>query len=120
MSASSGPDTEDCTACGACCFTEQADYIELWQVDRDRLGAELARVGVERDGRWHLRMTDGRCHSLVIDPIARRFTCRVYALRPDACRALRPGSAHCRGDQRSKSATVDVAVEQLRRRRDAK
>lgn len=64
-------------------------------MDRARLGARLAEVAVELDGRWFLRMTHGHCASLSVDERAQRYLCAVYELRPDACRAFSEGSRAC-------------------------
>lgn len=87
--------SSQCTSCGACCFTTDPRYIELWQVDRDRLGPLLATAAQEINGRWFLRMTSGHCDSLTVDRERGLFLCSIYEHRPDACRAFAEDSAAC-------------------------
>jgi Fe-S-cluster containining protein len=105
----------DCIPCGACCFSELAEYIRVFGVDLDRMD-ERARGYAEFDGhRAYMRMNGGRCAALVIDVDARRFTCAIYAERPDVCRSLEPGSGACRADRHEKRERPLLAIEALLR-----
>lgn len=112
------PRSIDCTACGACCFNDDQRYIQLWSVDRERLGPSLEVVAVERDSQWFLRMTDGHCSALAIGTTVgpdgasnMTFHCTVYESRPDACRAFEQGSRGC-----EQARAIDVPRARLVRR----
>ncbi|MFO0557877.1 MAG: YkgJ family cysteine cluster protein [Polyangiales bacterium] len=87
-----------CTSCGACCFTSDPQYIELWSVDRERLGSALDQAAHRINDRWYLKMADGHCRSLRVETDAQnqqRFLCSIYDRRPDACRAFAEDSRAC-------------------------
>lgn len=50
-----------------------------------------------------MRIEDGRCAALMIDPAEKRFLCSIYPMRPDVCRSLERGTGACRGEIFSKS-----------------
>jgi hypothetical protein len=83
----------DCTTCGACCFSTQADYIELFEVDVGRLDAAALELTRRIGERRFMRFEAGHCVALETSSGAR---CRIYAQRPDACRWLPQGSGACR------------------------
>jgi Fe-S-cluster containining protein len=105
-------DVPQCTSCGACCSNNHdARYIELWEVDRARLGDALSTVAIELESRWFLRMTDGQCASLVVadDPTSSVVArCGIYESRPDACRAFERGSMAC-----ERARAIDVPLQRL-------
>lgn len=110
-------DAPDCIPCGACCFSELAEYIRVFGVDLDRMD-ERARAYTQFDGhRCYLRIENGRCAALVIDADQRRFTCAIYPERPDVCRSLEPGSGACRADRHEKRERPLLAIEALLRAR---
>lgn len=106
----------DCQDCGACCFANTPRYIQVWGVDYDRLGEIAEEVTTIVDGRRYLRMQDGRCAALRIDPATRRFACSIYERRPDACRWLERGSSHCHAQIAHKAERPLIAIERLLRR----
>lgn len=56
---------------------------------------EAALALTETDGdRRIMRFEEGRC--LALDLREGRFRCRIYPMRPDACRWLERGSGICR------------------------
>ena len=66
----------------------------------------LSRDAAETLTRWQgtrcfMAMSDGHCAALVIDAGSGRFSCSVYADRPDTCRELERGSGvhHARGER---------------------
>ena len=65
--------------------------------------------------RRYLRLEDGHCAALRIDPITRRFACGIYDRRPDACRALESGSSACREQRDEKAERPLIAIDQLLR-----
>lgn len=113
-------DAPDCVTCGACCFSELPEYVRVFGVDADRMD-ERALGYTEFDGhRSAMRMENGRCAALVVDPDARRYTCAIYAMRPDVCRSLEPGSGACEADRHAKHERPLLAIEALLRARPAR
>jgi uncharacterized protein len=101
-----GPSTEgvpECVACGACCFSLLPEYIRVWGHDLDRMDAGAQALTHFIGNRCYMRMEEGHCVALQIDPVSRRFTCAIYEARPDCCRALERGSGHCRADRFEKA-----------------
>lgn len=103
----------DCRQCGACCFSNAHGYIQVWRVDSERLGPLADEVTFVAEGRRYLRMQDGHCAALRIDPVTRRFACSIYDSRPDACRWLERGSSHCRAQIAHKAERPLIAIEKL-------
>lgn len=100
----------DCTACGCCCFSTEADYIRVFGADEARMdAAALALTCAGRDGRV-MRFVDGRCVALQIEADPPRFTCRIYAARPDCCRWLQRGSGECQAQLAAKAAARRAAL----------
>lgn len=110
-------DAPECTACGACCFSEMTEYVRVFEVDLERMDGRARGYVDERDGRRAMRMAEGRCAALVIDPVRRTFVCAIYPMRPDVCHSLERGSGACAVDRRVKGEQTLVAVEALLRRR---
>jgi Fe-S-cluster containining protein len=108
--------TPDCQQCATCCFANTPRYIQVWGVDCDRLGELTDEVTSVVDGRRYLRMRDGRCAALRIDPATHRFACGIYERRPDACRWLERGSSHCHAQIAHKAERPLIAIEKLLRR----
>ena len=100
----------ECLACGACCFSRLLTYVTVTGHDHGRL-AERADELVWFDGnRAYMRMTDGHCGALRLEPESARFFCSVYATRPDVCRELERGSGACRGELESKGERPLLAL----------
>lgn len=85
------PDSDLCRSCGACCAydatwprfsTEEDEHLQ-------RIPARL--VNAQGSG---MRCSGNRCSALAGE-IGRETTCRVYAHRPDVCRACAPGDPEC-------------------------
>ncbi|MFT3775833.1 MAG: YkgJ family cysteine cluster protein [Minicystis sp.] len=109
-------DTPECTACGTCCFSNLPEYVRVFGYDWDRMD-DHARTFTEFLGnRCYLRIEDGHCAALTIDPDGPRYLCAIYEQRPDACRALERGSGACRGERHEKGERPLLAVERLVRR----
>ncbi len=73
--------------------------------DHERLGADADDLVVFHGNEAYMRMEDGHCAALVLDPDPNGtapFTCRVYAKRPETCRALERGSPECAGELATK------------------
>ena len=106
----------ECLACGACCFSLLAAYVRVTGHDHARL-AERAEELVWFDGnRAYMRMTEGHCGALTIEPISGRFFCSAYATRPEVCRELARGSGACRGELGAKGSRPMLALGLHRRK----
>jgi uncharacterized protein len=106
-------DVPSCTACGTCCFSTLPEYVRVFGCDWDRMD-DRARGYTSFDGnKCHMRIEDGRCTALVIDPLARTFHCAIYEHRPDSCRALDRGSGACRADRHEKAERPLLAIADL-------
>ncbi|MCC6556251.1 MAG: YkgJ family cysteine cluster protein [Polyangiaceae bacterium] len=108
---------EDCTTCGACCFSTLPEYVRVHGCDHDRMDDRARALTHFIGNRCYMRIEDRRCAALVIDPEAGRFLCSIYEVRPDCCRALDRGSGHCRGELHEKRDRPPIALERLRRAR---
>lgn len=89
---------DDCTRCGACCFSTSPSYIAVFGIDRERMDERALALTVMRDGARFMRFAAGRCAALVDagDESGPRLICGIYPMRPDACRWLERGSGVCR------------------------
>lgn len=103
----------ECVDCGACCFSTLPEYVRVFGVDLDRMD-DRARSYADFVGQaCFMRLEDGHCAALTIDPVARRYVCAIYPMRPDVCRSLERGSGQCRGERHEKADRPLVAVERL-------
>lgn len=103
----------ECVECGCCCFSTLREYVRVSGADHARMD-DRARSFTEFDGfTCAMRMVDGHCAALVIDPDARTYRCTIYPVRPDVCRSLERGSGACRADRHEKAERPLVAVERL-------
>ncbi len=98
----------DCQQCGACCFSETDRFVRVMGKDYAQLGETAEELVHFIEHRAFMRMEDGHCAALHVDPRTGRFTCQVYAVRPDACRELANGSPACRGERHMKEPLVLV------------
>ena len=92
------PPTEvlpSCESCGACCFGSGDRYVRVTGDDHARLGAEATRWTQFIGNRAYMRMTDGHCAALRLDPDSGRVLCSIYEVRPRVCRDLERGSSQC-------------------------
>jgi hypothetical protein len=103
----------ECTSCGTCCFSELDVYIRVFGIDLDRMDDRAQAFTHFISNRCYMRIDDGRCTALVVDPIARTFKCSIYEMRPDVCRSLERGSGNCRADLHDKAGRPDVLVARL-------
>lgn len=110
-------DVPACTSCGTCCFSTLPEYVRVFGCDWDRMD-ERARALTEFIGnRCYMRLEDGHCAALVVDPDERLFLCSIYEERPDCCRALPRGSGACLGELDAKADRPLIAVEALLKKR---
>lgn len=90
-----------CDPCGACC-REAFDSVPVTREDRRRLAGHDALVREHADGWVDLARvpSPGGCGTWCAALYreggpAGPFRCHVYAVRPDTCRDLAPGSRGC-------------------------
>lgn len=100
----------DCRPCGRCCFSELPEYVRVFGVDMDRMDDRATSFTEFLGNRCFMRMEGGRCAALVIDPVARTFSCGIYEMRPDVCRSLERGTGQCRADWVEKRDRTLVAL----------
>ena len=108
-----------CLDCGACCFSTLPEYIRVFGVDLDRMDDRAQALTHFIGNRCYMRIEDGHCAALIIDPEARRFLCSIYEVRPDCCRVLERGHGTCLGELHEKADRPLLAVEALLRRRSS-
>lgn len=113
-------DLPECLDCGACCFSTLPTYLRITGDDHERLGDRAEELSHFVENRCFMRIVDGRCAALVIDPDASRFVCSVYEDRPRICRELRRGSPECEGERHEKGDRPLLAAESLLARRPSR
>jgi uncharacterized protein len=106
---------EECTRCGACCFSESPRHARVTGDDYERLGDADAARFVEFIGNQAFMRIEGaegtrRCSALVVDPASGAFLCSVYERRPAVCRELERGSGACAGERDAKLGRTRVAL----------
>ena len=110
------PHVPECLACGTCCFSRLAAYVSVTGRDHARL-AERAEELVWFDGnKAYMRMFDGHCAALRIEPHSGRFVCDAYARRPQVCRDLARASGACLGELETKASRPLLALGRHARR----
>jgi uncharacterized protein len=109
------PIIPECLACGACCFSWLGTYVRVTGHDHARLGDRAGELVVFEENRAYMRMTDGHCSALSIDPLSGQFFCSAYATRPEVCRELARGSGACRGELDAKALRPLLALGRCRR-----
>jgi Fe-S-cluster containining protein len=92
----------ECLSCGTCCFSTLETYVRVTGEDHARLGERAEALTTFVGNRAYMRMTDGHCAALRVDPEAGRFVCTVYEARPSTCRELERGSPECLGELATK------------------
>ncbi len=103
-----------CLECGTCCFSQLVEFVRVSGADYARL-AERATELVSFDGvHAHMRMLDGHCAALELQPSTGRFVCNAYALRPQVCRDLERESAACLGERDAKAERPLIALRRAR------
>jgi len=96
------PNGADCVTCGRCCHHGPAT-VHWLEPDEARAlacddgNAVLVRLTVldPRPPGWRFMQNTGeRCAALDVSSSG-RFPCAIYAIRPDDCRIVEPGSPAC-------------------------
>jgi Fe-S-cluster containining protein len=106
----------ECTSCGACCFSTLPEYVRVFGCDYERMDDGARALTHFLGNRCYMRVEEGRCAALVIDPATRRYLCSIYEVRPDCCRGLERGSGACLGELHAKADRALVALDALLRR----
>jgi Fe-S-cluster containining protein len=99
----------DCVACGACCFAQIECYVAVRGDDYARLGDAADGLTVFVENRCFMRMQDGHCAALRIEPSG-RFWCSVYERRPAICRELARGGPACQAERALKRERAERAL----------
>jgi uncharacterized protein len=107
---------DDCTSCGACCFSRAPDYLRVFGLDHDRLGSDAERLTHFIGNRLYMQLSEGHCAALTLEPESGRYLCSIYDRRPDVCRWLQRGSGHCRAERVEKLDRARDALVELRRK----
>jgi len=82
----------DCHDCGACC---REAYHSVTVSVRDPVVWKQPDL-IERHGhRFEIRRDGERCAALAVEASPRRFSCSIYADRPQACRDFEANGRHC-------------------------
>jgi uncharacterized protein len=111
-----GASPDDCTTCGACCFSRAPDYLRVFGLDYERLGDDAERLTHFLGNRVYMRLEDGHCAALRIEPESGRYLCSIYERRPDVCHWLERGSGHCRAERSEKLGRARERLVELRRK----
>jgi uncharacterized protein len=103
----------DCRRCGACCFSDSADYVWVRGDDWARLGERAGELAHFIGNHAFMRMREGHYAALDVRRDAAggaEFFCTIYERRPEICRDLGRGSPECLLDRETKAATVASVV----------
>lgn len=103
-----------CLACGACCFSRRSDYVRVTGADHARLGDDAERLTHFEGSRCFMRMEDGHCAALIVDPVRGEHVCGIYEKRPDTCRTLERGSPACDAERLGKAGRAVAALARAR------
>jgi Fe-S-cluster containining protein len=91
------PGGADCVVCGRCCHHEPST-VGVLESDEARMGeARVARLTVLQSAPPFMRFIKtegGHCAALDVTP-AGETLCAIYAVRPEGCRIVEPGSPCC-------------------------
>ena len=84
-------------------------------------GADHARLGDRADEltsfdghRAFMKMVDGRCAALRLEPATGIFRCDVYETRPEICRTVARGSSACEAERAAKTDRPLIALRRAR------
>jgi Fe-S-cluster containining protein len=91
------PDGADCVDCGRCCH-HGPSTVQLLEADEERMGEELVRrltVLMDRPPYFRFVANDGTACGALDRSIPGKFPCGIYAVRPEGCRIVEPGSPCC-------------------------
>ncbi|HYQ47274.1 MAG TPA: YkgJ family cysteine cluster protein [Polyangiaceae bacterium] len=106
-----------CLDCGACCFSQLAEYVRVTGEDYSRIGNRVEELTHFEGNRCYMNMHEGHCAALVIEPLSRQFVCSIYESRPSICRDLARGSPECQGEIHEKGQRPPLLLTSLLTRR---
>ena len=66
------------------------------------------------ENKAYLKMVDGHCAALVVDPETEQFVCSAYEVRPTICRELERGSSQCEAERYEREGAVRRHLRVLR------
>ena len=105
---------EDCTRCGACCFSESVRHARVSGDDYERLGdeAEALVTWIANEAFMRLGGTSGaqHCGALSLAPQEGTLSCSIYEQRPQVCRDLERGEGACRAERAAKGTRPAQAL----------
>lgn len=101
--------SDNCRACGACCFSQLDRYIRVTGDDYQELGEAAAEFTVFIENRCYMRLRRGACAALSVSREG-EFTCSIYERRPAICRELEPGGPACLAERERKADWAQKAV----------
>ena len=81
------------------------------------MGEQAGELTLFVGNRCYMKMFEGHCASLIIDPETRRFVCSVYETRPEICRGLERASTSCHAEIHEKGERPVAALLTLGLRR---
>jgi uncharacterized protein len=85
-------------------------FVRVTGDDYTRLADRAAEL-VWFDGiRAYMRMADGHCGALELDPRSGELSCNTYATRPQVCRDLERGSPQCEAERAAKAERPLLAL----------
>lgn len=91
------PEGGDCVDCGRCCH-HGPSTVQLLEADEERMGPELVRrltVLMDRPPYFRFVANEGEVCGALDRSIPGKFPCGIYAVRPEGCRIVEPGSPCC-------------------------
>jgi Fe-S-cluster containining protein len=91
------PNGADCVDCGRCCH-HGPQTVSLLEADEDRMGPIFLPIFTEVEARPpHFRfIKNGGDHCGALDvSVGGKYPCGIYAVRPQGCRDVEPGSPCC-------------------------
>ena len=100
----------ECLRRGVCCFSDLATFVRVSGVDHARLAGRAAELTRFDGNRAYMRMLDGHCLALTIEPSTGQLSCSAYAMRPQVCRDLARGSGECEGERHAKASRPLLAL----------
>ena len=106
----------ECLACGTCCFSQLDTFVRVTGDDYARLGNHVESLVRFEGIRAYMRMLDGHCAALRLEPESGELVCSVYEQRPQICRDLRRGSQECLAERELKSERPLLALRRARAR----
>lgn len=109
-------ESDGCVRCGACCFSQAAEYVAVTGDDWARLSERADALAHFIGNKVFMRMHDGHCIALRV-MLDGTFLCDAYEDRPATCRDLAQGSRECEGERATKGERPATALIALRRSR---